>query len=162
MQTTCPKCSQKLPEVETLKYRFCPHCGAEITEDPKKPEDIFLTIPPAPAPRHTEQRLADLRSNSDAGKEPVPGEPFNDHTIAPQPVARRPKPELKPPHIPPPPGFFRAAPAEKTHPAGSPKKASLKQELRKPPPSPKRKKIVIAVLLLLAVIILIMGGLFTF
>jgi len=162
MQTTCPKCSQKLPEVATLKYRFCPHCGAEITDEPKKHEDIFLTIPPAPAPRQPEQRPEDLRSNTDAGKKSVPGEHFDDHTIAPQPVARRPKPELKPPDIPPPPGFSRTARAEKTHPAGSPKKASLKQELRKPPPSPKRKKIIIAVLLLLAVIILITGGLFTF
>ncbi len=36
MDLSCPKCSKQLPEVETLKYRFCPHCGAEIAAEPKK------------------------------------------------------------------------------------------------------------------------------
>ena len=36
MPTTCPKCGQDLPEVEILKYRYCPHCGAEITAAPSE------------------------------------------------------------------------------------------------------------------------------
>jgi DNA-directed RNA polymerase subunit RPC12/RpoP len=50
MDLSCPKCSKQLPEVETLKYRFCPHCGAEIAAAPKKLEDAFLTIAPDLAP----------------------------------------------------------------------------------------------------------------
>jgi len=162
MQKSCPKCSRQLPEPVNFEYRFCPHCGAEITDEPEKHEDVFLTIPPDPAPRQPGQRPEDLASNTDAGRDPAPGKRFNDQTVAPQSVSRRPKPELKPPDMPPPPGFFRTAPAEKKHPAVSPERAFTKQQLKKPASSPKRKKIIIAALLLLAVIILIMGGLFTF
>ena len=162
MQKSCPKCSRQLPELVNLKYRFCPHCGAEITDESEKHEDVFLTIPPDSAPRQPEQRPEDLASNTDAGRDPAPEERFNDKTVAPQSVARRPRPELKPPDMPPPPGFFRTAPADKANPTVSPEKAFLKQQFKNPSPSPKRKKIIIAILLLLAVIILIMGGLITF
>jgi len=162
MQKSCPKCSRQLPEVATLKYRFCPHCGAEITDDPTAHGDVFLTIPPDSAPRQPGQWPEDLGSNTNAGRQPALEKRFNDQAVASQPGARRPKPALKPPDTPPPPGFFRTAAAGKKHPAESPEKAFLKQQLRKPPRSLKRKKIIIAVVIVLAVIILIMGGFFTF
>ena len=46
MDPSCPKCSKQLPEVETLKYRFCPHCGAEIPAEAGELDNAFLTRPP--------------------------------------------------------------------------------------------------------------------
>jgi hypothetical protein len=34
MEPFCPQCNQQLPNVETVDYRFCPHCGAEIAAGP--------------------------------------------------------------------------------------------------------------------------------
>jgi len=60
MPIDCPKCSKQLPEVETLKYRFCPHCGAEIAAAPKKLADASLTIPPDLAPPHPKLKPPDI------------------------------------------------------------------------------------------------------
>ncbi len=153
METACPKCNRQLPEVETLKYRFCPHCGAEIAVDPEKHEEAFLTIPPGLVPRQPKQRTKNSNLDTETGKKPALAGRFNDPTIEPPPMASRPRPKLKPPDTPPPASFFRT-PSEtiKPHP----------QDIHVQPPTKNRNKIIIAVLISLAVIILIIGGLFTF
>jgi hypothetical protein len=58
MKPSCPKCNQQLPEVETVEYRFCPHCGAEIAAERQQPDDADLTIPPdPPRPQANRQQL---------------------------------------------------------------------------------------------------------
>ena len=153
MKLACPKCNRQLPEVETLKYRFCPHCGAEIAVDPEKHEEALLTIPPGLAPRQPEPRPKNSSRDTETGNKPtLPGR-FNDQTIAPQPMASRPKPKLKPPDTPPPASFFRP-PSETIKPPP--------QEFHPQPPTKNRNKMIIVVLISLAVVILIIGGLFTF
>jgi DNA-directed RNA polymerase subunit RPC12/RpoP len=153
MRLACPKCNRQLPEVENLKYRFCPHCGAEIAVDQAKREEAFLTIPPGLAPRQSKQRPENSSLDAQTGKKPSLTGRFNEQTIAPQPMAGRPQPELKPPETPPPASFFRT-PAKriKPHP----------QEFHPQPPAKNRNKIIIVVLVSLAAVILIIGGLFTF
>jgi hypothetical protein len=151
MELTCPKCSNTLPEVENVKYRFCPHCGAEIAAESQQLDDAYLTIPPdSPAPRD-DHRLTDLNLKTD--KKISVADEFNDQTIEPQMMTDRPKPELKPPVEPPPPGFFRMPPIEADPPPPEPKKQ---------PQTKNHNKVIIAVLIMLAVLILILGGLFTF
>ena len=153
MQLTCPKCSQKLPEAEALKYRFCPHCGAEITVEPKKLKDASLTIPPDLAPRQTRQKPDKLSSKT--GQNESPFGQFNNPTIEPQLTATQ-------PNTPPPASFFRIRAAKKPQPTGPPQKAPPKEVAPKPTSTRNRNKIIIGTLVLLAVIILILGGLFTF
>ena len=151
MDPSCPKCQKSLPEVETLKYRFCPHCGAEIQAEPGKLDNAFLTIPPDLSKRQS-QRTADRVSpqTDENGSTTIS---FNEQTIAPQPVMKRPRPEIKPPDTPPPSSFFRISPEKK-----EPPPPDLKQQ----PPAKSRRKIMVAILILLVVVILIMGGIFTF
>ena len=153
MPIACPKCSRLLPHVATLKYRFCPHCGAEIEADSDKHQDALLTTPPELTPRQPEQQPGNLRLDTEKGKKPTLAARFNDQPIAPRPMASRPRPELQPPDTPPPASFFRTA----------------SETLRPPPPdiqtkpqTKNRTKIIVAVLISLAVIILIVGGLLSF
>jgi len=159
MKLTCPKCSQPLPEVETVKYRFCPHCGAEIAAESQQLDDAYLTMPPDSAPPREDHRHKHLSPETE--KKITAAGPFDDQTREPQPVADRPQPKLKPPDTPPPASFFRARSDEKTpltRPAEkvSPKRDQKKQSLN------KNRNIFIATLVILALIILLLGALFTF
>jgi len=161
MPISCPKCSKQLPEVETLRYRFCPHCGAEIAAAPKKLEDAFLTIPPDLATRQPEQTPDGLSLDTQTGQKVSSAGQFNDQTIEPQPMTRQSQPKIKPPTTPPPSGFFRISSAEKSHSISSGKKEPPKKVIKKQSPT-KTRNIIIATLVILAVIILVLGGLFTF
>lgn len=151
MPTFCPKCHNSLPEVETLKYQFCPHCGAEIPAESEKLDNALRTIPPDLSKQQPKQ-MADFLS-------PQPDEKvsatksFNDQTIEPQPVLKRSRPKISPPDTPPPSSFFRIS---------SEKKEPLPLDLKEQPPAKSRRNVIIAILILLVVVILIMGGLFTF
>jgi DNA-directed RNA polymerase subunit RPC12/RpoP len=148
MEPVCPKCSHRLPEEQTLAYRFCPHCGTEIKARSRDLDDALLTVPPAlpAAPyRKIHQGLSPQARQKVALSEPA---------IEAQAMTRRSQPEIKPPNTPPPPGFFRI---------GSEKKAPVPANIKKQPFFARhRKNVVIGALVLLAVIILIIGGLFTF
>ena len=150
MEPTCPKCGQPLPEVQSMEYRFCPHCGAEITAESKKNDNVYLTTPDLASrqPRQTPKRL-----KSGTEKEPALGGRFSDPTIEPQPKARHPQPKLKPPEAPPPSSFSRTSEAPT---------AAFRQDNNKKQSSKNRNKIIFAFLALLAVIILIIGLRFTF
>ena len=151
MNLRCPKCSKQLPEVETLEYHFCPHCGAEITAKPQQLEEAFLTIPPDLPPPRADLLPGNLSSETEK-KITVAGQ-LDDQTIEPQPSTLRNRPEIKPPPEPPPPHFIRM-PSEDADPPPP--------KLKKQPPTKNQNKIIIVVLILLAVVILILGGLFTF
>ena len=159
MPISCPKCSKQLPEVETLKYRFCPHCGAEIPADPGELDNAFLTMPPDLSKRQP-KRTADILSpctdeNGSTTKS------FNDQTVEPQPLVKRPRPKIKPPDTPPPSSFFRISPAEKTHSIRPGEEAPPKKAVKIQSPT-KTRNIIIATLFILVIIILVLGGLFTF
>ena len=151
MPISCPKCSKQLPEAETLKYRFCPHCGAEIPAEPGEPDNALLTIAPDLSERHPKQPADVLSPPTDENVSTTRS--FNDQTIEPQPVLKRSRPQINPPDTPPPSSFFRISPEKK-----EPPPLDLKQQ----PPAKSRRNIIIAILILLVVVILIMGGLFTF
>jgi len=150
MPISCPKCSKQLPEVETLEYRFCPHCGAEIPAGPKKLERAFQTLPPdlTSGP----QKKMPGRSKPDVGETASNISPSTHQTIEPSLMAKRSRPKIKPPVTPPPASFLRMSP-EKNTPAPEDIKAQS---------STKSRNIIIAALVLLAVIILVLGGFFTF
>ncbi|MGD9181264.1 MAG: hypothetical protein PVG15_07320 [Desulfobacterales bacterium] len=137
--------------METLKYRFCPHCGAEIPAEPEKLDNALRTIPPDFS-KQQPQQMADFLS-------PQPGQnvsatkSFNDQTMEPQPVLKRSRPKISPPDTPPPSSFFRI---------GSEKQEPPPLDLKQRPPAKSRKNVIIAILILLVVVILIIGGLFTF
>ena len=153
MPIVCSKCSRKLPEVQTLKYRFCPHCGAEIAYGPDMQEEAFRTIPPDSATPLSTSPPENARLDLETGQNPNPAGQLNDPTIAPQPGADRPQPKLKPPDTPPPAGFFRT-------PSQTPKPPA--QDGAAPSQTKNLNKIIIIALISLALIILIIGGLFTF
>ena len=146
MPIVCSKCSRKLPEVKTLKYRFCPHCGAEITYGPEKQEEAYRTIPPDPASPLSALPPENARLDMETGKNPNSAGQLNDPTTVPQP-------KLKPPDTPPPAGFFRT-------PSQTPKPPA--QEVTASSQTKNLNKIIVIALISLAVIILIIGGLFTF
>ena len=149
MEPTCTECNTPLPEVETLEYRFCPNCGAKLAAEPARLDEAFLTIPPDLPPAQTDDSLS--RLSPPAEQPPITG-PTDDPTVEPQPFKPQSRPELKPPSVTPPPGFFREpSPQAPPDPIESPKKPLTKNP----------KKILIAVLILLTVVILRLGGLFT-
>ncbi len=159
MDPSCPKCSKQLPEVETVKYRFCPHCGAEIPEEPRKLDKALLTIPPDISERQPKKTAGVLSPPTDENVSAT--RPFNDQTIEPQPVIKRPRPEIKPPDTPPPSSFFRISPAEKTNSIRSGEEVPPKKVVKIQSPT-KTRNIIIATLVILVIIILVLGGLFTF
>jgi hypothetical protein len=159
MDLACPKCQKSLPEVETLKYRFCPHCGAEVPAEPRKLDNALLTIPPDLSKRQP-KRTVDVMSPP-TGENGSKTTSINDQTIAPQPVIKRPRPEIKPPDTPPPSSFFRISPAEKANSISSGEKLPPKKVIKKQSPT-KTRNIIIAALVILVIIILVLGGLFTF
>ncbi len=159
MEPFCPQCSKPLPEVETLSYRFCPHCGAEIAADSQQLDDAYLTIPPDSPPPHDSHQPTDLSPETE--KKITVADPFDDQTREPQPMADRPRPKLEPPDTPPPASFFRARSAEKTHTIRTEEKMPPKKAIKKQSPT-KKRNIIIAALVILAMIILLLGGLFTF
>ena len=159
MPSECPQCSKPLPEVETLEFRFCPHCGAEITAEPQPLDDAYLTIPPDSAPPQADQRPMDLSPEA-AKKISVAGQ-FTDKTSAPQPPAGRPQPRLKPPDTPPPVSFFRVRSDEKTPLARPAEKVPQKRDHKEQSPT-KNRNIVIATLVILVMLVLLLGALFTF
>ena len=159
MKLTCPKCNKPLPEVETIKYRFCPHCGAEIAAESQQLDDAYLTMPPDPLPPREDKLLTDLKPETEK-KIAVTG-PFDVPTSEPPPAADRSQLRLKPPDTPPPASFFRTRSAEKTPPLHTEEKTSPKKDIKKQSPTQKRN-IIIAALVILALIILFFGGLFTF
>jgi hypothetical protein len=161
MELTCPKCSKQLPEVETVEYRFCPHCGAEIAAAPRKLEEAVLTIPPALATRQFEQTPDGLSLDTLTGQKVSPAGQFNDQTIEPQPMTRQSQRKIKPPTTSPPSGFFRINSAETTHSISSGKKEPPKKVIKKRSPT-KTRNIIIATLVILTVIVLVLGGVFTF
>ncbi len=170
MKLKCPQCSKPLPEVEALKFRFCPHCGAEIAAEPRQLDDAYLTIPPDSPPSQADHRPMDV--SPQAEKKMAAAGPFEDQTREPQPIASRQPPKLKAPDTPPPASFFRTPPDETSNSIRSAKKLPLKtvgSEKKLPPKKNKKKtsptknrKIVIAALVILAIIILLLGTLFTF
>jgi len=159
MKLKCPQCSKPLPEVETLKFRFCPHCGAEIAAEPRQLDDAYLTIPPETPPPQTDHRPMDVSPQTEK-KIAVTG-PFEDQTREPQPIASRQPPKLKAPDTPPPASFFRTRSDEKTHPIRSGEMVPPNKDNKKPSTT-KSRNIVIAILVILTMIILLLGGLFTF
>ena len=177
MPLSCPQCDKQLPEVDTLEFRFCPHCGAELAAEPQRLDDAFLTVPPDLPPPQTDQGAMD---GSPPAIEKTGSEPFDDQTIAPDPTLPPIRPEIKAPNDPPPSSFFRKpadrpGPATKSlptppeHPSPPPESLAKPPEPpelpggeKKQPPIKNHKKVFIAVLILLAVLILIAGGLFTF
>ena len=159
MQPTCPQCSKKLPELETLKFRFCPNCGAEIAAEPQPLDDAYLTIPPDSPPPQADHRPMDLSPETE--KKMAVTHPFDHQTSEPQPIANRQPPKLKAPVTPPPASFFRTRSDDKTDPIRSEAKVPPKKVIKKESPA-KNRKIVIAILVILVVIILLLGGLFTF
>ena len=159
MELKCPKCNQQLPEVETLEFRFCPHCGAEIAAEPQQMEDAFLTIPPDPPPPKADRGPADLSPETEI--KATTEAPFNDQTIAPQTATNRQQLKLKPPDLPPPASFFHNRPDEKPPSIRPAEKVQPKLDIKKQP-STKNRKTVIAALVILVIIILVLGALFTF
>ena len=159
MQTTCSKCNQQLPEMETLEFRFCPHCGAEIAPEPGQMEDAYLTIPPDPPPPPTEYPPMDLRPETDK-KETAPDR-FDDRTAEPQTATDRQQLKLKPPESPPPAGFFRNRSEEKP-PLVRPAEKVPPEKEHKKQASTKNRKIGITILIILVIMILVLGALFTF
>ena len=159
MDLICPKCSKQLPEVETLKYRFCPHCGAEIPAEPRKLDNALLTIPPDLSERQSKQTADVLNPPTDENVSTTRS--FNDQTIEPQPMVKRSRPKINPPGTPPPSSFFRISPAEKTNSISSGEKSPPKKVIKKQSPT-KTRNIIIATLVILVIIILVLGGLFTF
>jgi DNA-directed RNA polymerase subunit RPC12/RpoP len=150
MDLSCPKCSRQLPKVETLEYRFCPHCGAEIPAKPKKLERAFQTLPPDLAAEAHKKRPE--RSTPDASDPASTISPANHQTIEPSPMTKRSRPKIKPPVTAPPPSFFRMSPEKKP-----PAPEDIKTQ-----PATKSRNIIIVALIILAVIILVLGGFFTF
>ncbi|MBW2518587.1 MAG: zinc ribbon domain-containing protein [Deltaproteobacteria bacterium] len=159
MEPSCPKCNKPLPQVETIKYRFCPHCGAEIAAEPRRLDDAYLTIPPDPLPPQADSPPTDL--NPQTEKKIGVTRRFNDQTIEPRPPVSRQQPKLTPPDTPPPDSFFRTRSAEKKPPIHTKEQTSPKKDVKKQSPTQKRN-IIIAALIILALIILLLGGLFTF
>lgn len=159
MEPKCPQCSKKLPQVETLKFRFCPHCGAEIAAEPRQLDDAYLTLPPDSPPPQADHRPQDLSPETE--NKIAVTDPFNDQTSEPQPMASRPPLKLKPPFTPPPASFFHTRSDKKTDSIGSEVKGPPKKALKKESPA-KNRNIVIAILVILVVIVLLLGGLFTF
>ena len=159
MPNECPKCSKALPDVETLEFRFCPHCGAEITPEPRQIEDAYLTIPPDPPLPPADHRPMDFGPESEI-KEPAVDR-FNDQTSEPQSKTDRQPLELKPPKSPPPASFFRTRSTEKPPLNRPAEKVTPERDIKKQPPAANRK-IVIAALVILVIIILALGALFTF
>jgi hypothetical protein len=137
--------------METLKYRFCPRCGAEIPTEPQKLDDAMLTIPPDLSEPQSED-TADVLSPP-AHENISTTSSFNDQTMEPQPVVKRSRPKIKPPDTPPPTSFFRSGPEKKEPPL---------PDIKQQPPAKSPKKAIIVILILLVVFILIMGGIFTF
>jgi DNA-directed RNA polymerase subunit RPC12/RpoP len=166
MNLTCPQCNQQLPDVEELRYRFCPHCGAAIVAEPRPLDEAFLTIPPQSPPPPVDAEPLDA--------DPVPektslvADQFEDQTLAPQPKAPQKRPQIIPPTEPPPPTFFRTPPSAPDPPPALAKKRQTDKMQAPPPKSPqktaakKHQKVIMAVLIILALVILILGGLFTF
>lgn len=159
MPTSCPKCSRDLPEVETLKYRFCPHCGAEFAAAPDKLDPAMLTIPPDLSEQQSRQRAVVLGPQPDQNVSETNA--FNDQTVEPSPVVKRSRPKISPPDTPPPPSFFRVSAAKKTNSNPSADEIPPKKVIKKQPPAKKRTVIIIT-LIILAIIIVVLGGLFTF
>ena len=166
MNLKCPQCNQQLPEVEELRYRFCPHCGAEIVAKPRPLDEAFLTLPPESPPPTVDAEPHDPGPVSEKTS-PVAAQ-FEDQTIAPQPIAPQNRPQIIPPAEPPPPSFFRTPPSA-PDPPPPPSKKQRDEKVHAPPPkTPKRtaaknhQKVIMAVLIILVLVILILGGLFTF
>lgn len=159
MQLTCPQCNMPLPEVETLEYRFCPGCGAEIPAKSETLDEAFQTIPPDLSAQRTQQKSN--ASDSETGPNVKFVEKLNDKTSAPQSMAKSRRPELKPPNTPPPTSFHRIRSVETFQSTRSEGKAPPEQIIQKRP-SAKYRNIIIAGLIVLALIILLLGGLFTF
>ncbi len=166
MNLSCPKCNKQLPEVETLQFRFCPHCGAEIAAKLQQLDEAYLTIPPDSPPPNVDRGPDEL--NPETEKKLNGAGQFNDQTVEPQAITPQNRPQIKPPADPPPSSFFRTPPAAPEKPPRILKKQRV-TELdpspplqKKEPPTKNHSKVIIAVLILLAVVILILGGLFTF
>ena len=166
MKQTCPNCNQQLPKVETIEYRFCPHCGAEIGAESQPLDEAYLTIPPDLTPRQVDDSPDDV--NPEGGKKITVNEPLDDHTIAPQAATPQNRPEIKPPIEPPPATFFRTPISEPEPPPPISQKQRT-EKVHTPPPKPPQKlaaknhqKVIIAALIILALLILILGGMFTF
>lgn len=166
MNLRCPKCNQQLPEVETLEYRFCLHCGADISSKPVKLDEAYLTIPPDSSPPQVDRKPDEI--NTGTGETLSETGPLDDQTIAPQPSPPQNRPPIRPPAEPAPATFFRTPPPKPDLPPPISKKLrTAKPDL--PPSLPEKKpqtnhhhKVIIAVLIILALVILILGGLFTF
>ena len=159
MPVKCSRCSQALPDVETLEFRFCPHCGAEIAPEPGQIENAYLTIPPDPPLPPADHRPMELRPETETKEKAV--ERFNDRTGEPQTATKKQQLKLKPPESPPPAGFFRTRSDEEprlVHPAEN---VPMENEHKKKA-STKNRKIVITILVILVIIILVLGALFTF
>ena len=158
MPSECPKCSKPLPQVETVEYRFCPHCGAEIAAESQQLHDAYLTMPPDPLPPREDPRHMDLSPETE--KKAVAAA-FDDQTSEPQPSAARSRPRLTPPDTPPPASLFRTRSAEKTPSIHTEEKILPEKDINQPSTT-KRRNNIIAALIILALIILLLGGLVTF
>jgi DNA-directed RNA polymerase subunit RPC12/RpoP len=151
MNLSCPKCSKQLPQVETLQYRFCPHCGAEIPAEPKRLDEAFHTIPPDLNARRS-KKIPKGPSPAATGIVNV-ARPSIGQTIEPNRINERSRPKIQPPATPPPASFFRVSPE---------KKIPAPKDIQQQPAAHNRNRIIVAVLILLAVIIMVVGGFLTF
>lgn len=156
---TCPECGMKLPEVETLEYRFCPGCGAQIPVKPERLDETYQTIPPDLKEQQRRQSPGDLEPEK--GKKENFTRKIDDRTISPQPISSLKKPELKPPNTPPPDSYFRQRASDAPNSIHLEEKVPPEQVVQKLAPA-KNRRIIIVLLIVLAFIILLLGGLFTF
>ena len=146
MPLKCPKCHTDLPEQSGLEYRFCPRCGAGITEPADKIEGNFQTIPP------DLHRAAGPRREQVPKPERIKKAPADDinQTLEPEITAKsEPRPEILPPPGSPPPSFYRA---DSSHPISRPESGSIQD---KPSPEPRKLN---RLLIIIGVITILIGG----
>lgn len=103
MPISCAKCNVSLPDFEELTYRFCPNCGATITDEKSQAKHALDTIPPDALPRPDAEFDHEVRRyNLNQHSPKIP-----EHTLAPDIPKGTRRATIKPPSTPPPAVFFR-------------------------------------------------------
>ena len=121
MPISCTKCNVSLPDLKEISYRFCPNCGATISDEESQSTHALGTIPPDTLPEPDVKINPEVhRYNSNQQSPNVP-----EHTLAPDIPKGTHRPPIMPPSTPRPTDFFRENPNE------HPLKSGVKQEQRK-------------------------------
>jgi hypothetical protein len=114
MSLSCPNCKTVLPQDGELEYRFCPHCGADITAPGAEIAEDFQTIPPdldhTVGSHHEQARQPDRVEKPSAANTNQTPEPVIAAKI-------KPRPAIVPPPGQPPKGFYRP---DSPHPTSRP------------------------------------------